>query len=67
MLSVYDADLGLLIGMAKIVPGAIWNFYEIGSVGPPGIIGVVTDNEKIGRLDFINSSAKLVYLPADQM
>ncbi len=67
MLSVYSAELELLIGMAKLVPGAIWNFYEIGSVGPPGIIGVITDNEKIGRQDFVNATAKLVYLPADQL
>lgn len=63
MLSIYDANMDLLIGMAKLVPGAIWNFFELGSVGPPGAIGIVTDNESVGRHDFSNSEAKLVYIP----
>ncbi len=67
LLSIYDADMTLLIGMAKLVSGVIWNFYEIESVGPPGIIGVLTDNERIGRNDFVSGTAKLVYLPSDQM
>lgn len=49
MLSIYDADMQMKIGMAKLVPGAIWNFYYLNSNGPPGILGVQTDKERIGR------------------
>lgn len=45
MLSIYDADMQMKIGMAKLVPGAIWNFYYLNSNGPPGILGVQTDKE----------------------
>ena len=55
------------IGMAKLVPGAIWNFYYLNSNGPPGILGVQTDKERIGRQDFVDAVAHLYYLPAEQM
>ena len=67
MLSVYGADMNLVIGMEKLVPGAIWNFFYAGTRGPSGIIGVQTDLEKIERSDFVNGTAHLVYLPAAQM
>ena len=67
MLSIYDADMQMKIGMAKLVPGAIWNFYYLNSNGPPGILGVQTDKERIGRQDFVDAVAHLYYLPAEQM
>ena len=50
MLSTYDADMQMKIGMAKLVSGTIWNFYYLNSNGPPGILGVQTDKERIGRI-----------------
>ena len=66
-MSIYDADMQMKIGMAKLVPGAIWNFYYLNSNGPPGILGVQTDKERIGRQDFVDAVAHLYYLPAEQM
>lgn len=66
-LSVYDGDMNLLIGMERLTPGAIWNFFYSGFIGPPGLIGVLTDKEDIGRNDFADGLAHLVYLPASQM
>ena len=59
MLSIYDADMQMKIGMAKLVPGAIWNFYYLNSNGPPGILGVQTDKERIGRQDFVDAVATM--------
>lgn len=67
MLSVYDAEMNLIIGMAKLAPGAIWNFYYLNAGGPPGVLGVQTSLETIGRDDFANGNAKLCYLPAKEM
>ena len=67
MLSTYDADMQMKIGLAKLVPGTIWNFYYLNSNGPPGILGVQTDKERIGRQDFVDAVAHLYYLPAEQM
>lgn len=67
MLSTYDADMQMKIGMAKLMPGTIWNFYYLNSNGPPGILGVQTDKERIGRQDFVDAVAHLYYLPAEQM
>ena len=27
MLSIYDAEMNIILGMARLVPGTIWNFY----------------------------------------
>lgn len=67
LLSIYDAKMNIIIGMAKLIPGTIWNFFYLNSVGPPGIIGVQTENETIGRNDFANGEAHLLYLPAEQL
>ncbi|MFR0938972.1 MAG: phage baseplate plug protein [Faecalibacterium prausnitzii] len=67
MLSVYDAEMNIVIGMARLAPGAIWNFFYQVQGGPPGVLGVQTENEEIGRDDFVNGSAKLLYLPAKQL
>lgn len=67
MLSVYDAEMNIIIGMARLVPGTIWNFYYQVQGGPPGVLGVQTENAEIGRNDFTNGSAKLLYLPAKQL
>ena len=66
-LSVYAGEMNLLIGMERLTPGAIWNFFYSGFIGPPGLIGVLTDKEDIGRNDFVDGLAHLVYLPASQM
>ena len=66
LFSVYDSEMNLLIGMAKLVPGAIWNFFVMESCGPPGIIGVVSDGERIGRNDFVDGNARLIYASLDQ-
>ena len=66
LLSIYDANNNLIIGMAKLVPGTIWNFFYQSSCGPSGIIGVQSGNESIGRNDFINGSAHLIYVPGGQ-
>ena len=67
MLSVYDAEMNIVIGMARLAPGAIWNFFYQVQGGPPGVLGVQTENEEIGRDVFVNGSAKLLYLPAKQL
>ena len=67
LLSIYGAENQILVGMAKLVPGAIWNFFYQSSVGPPGIIGVQSDNETIGRDDFTNRTAHLIYVPKAQL
>lgn len=67
MLSIYDAEMNIIIGMARLVPGAIWNFYYQVQGGPPGVLGVQTESEEIGRDDFKNGLAKLLYLPAKQL
>lgn len=66
LLSTYDAEMQLIIGMAKLVPGAIWNFFNLDTAGPPGIIGVTSDNERIGRNDFVNGTAHLIYTSFNQ-
>ena len=42
MLSIYDAEMNIILGMARLVPGAIWNFYYQTQGGPPGVLGVET-------------------------
>lgn len=66
-LSILDADMNLLIGMGRLSPGTIWNYFYSSFIGPPGVIGVLTDSENIGRNDFVNGIARLVYIPADQI
>ncbi len=67
MLSIYDAKMNIILGMARLVPGAIWNFYYQTQGGPPGVLGVETEQEIIGRNDFVDGKAKLLYLPAKQL
>lgn len=67
MLSVYDASMNLLIGMERLSPGAVWNFFYSGVVGPPGLLGVVTESDTVGRSDFVTGKAALVYVPAAEM
>ena len=40
MLSIYDAEMNIILGMARLVPGTIWNFYYQTQGGPPGVLGV---------------------------
>ena len=67
MLSIYDAEMNIILGMARLVPGTIWNFYYQTQGGPPGVLGVETEQETIGRNDFVDGKAKLLYLPAKQL
>lgn len=67
MLSIYDAEMNIILGMARLVLGTIWNFYYQTQGGPPGVLGVETEQETIGRNDFVDGKAKLLYLPARQL
>lgn len=64
---IYDAEMNIILGMARLVPGTIWNFYYQTQGGPPGVLGVETEQETIGRNDFVDGKAKLLYLPARQL
>ena len=58
MLSIYDAEMNIILGMARLVPGTIWNFYYQTQGGPPGVLGVETEQETIGRNDFVDGKVQ---------
>lgn len=67
LLGVYDAAMNLLIGMERLSPGAIWNFFYSGVIGPPGLLGVITESDTVSRTDFATGKAILVYIPASEL
>lgn len=67
LLSVYDAEMELIIGMTRLCPGAIWNLYYVNSGGPQGALGVMSDSEDVGRDAFVDGTAHLVYVPLSQI
>lgn len=64
---LYDIDMVPIIPMTKIVPNFPIFFYYTYVELPDGIMGCLTNKTRIGRKDFINGEAEMVYIPRDEV
>ena len=58
--------MNIILGMARLVRGR----FGISTIKPKEVrrvLGVETEQETIGRNDFVDGKAKLLYLPAKQL
>ena len=55
-----DAENPIAIGM-KIVPGTPCNIF-FGATQLPGVFGVITNLDRVGRDDFVNGKAEFVFI-----
>lgn len=64
---LYDMKMGLVAGMIKIVPRSPLTFFYTSVSMPAGLLGVVTDLQKVGRDDFKDGNARFCFIPEFEM
>ncbi len=64
MFGVYDSQKNPLIEGIKVVPSCPLNLFCDNTSLPGGVFGVITENEAVGRNDFLNGLAQFIFIPA---
>ncbi len=60
---VYDSKQNPLVIGIKIVPQFPLNLFYGASKLPDGVFGVYTKKDRVGRNDFLDGTAKFVFIP----
>ena len=59
----YDDQMAPIVVGIKIVPRFVLNLFYGVWQGPFGVFGVITQNDRVGRNDFNDGTAKFIFCP----
>ena len=65
--SIMRVNLDEVYYNLRLTWNAYGGFWMLSIYDAPGVLGVETEQETIGRNDFVDGRAKLLYLPAKQL